>query len=255
MKIFAALFILGVLIVNITALALAEGLGVAQSLSIPGKDIKDGYIISASNTGYSLSQSAYDSGMVGVVTDNPALLVRVKNKESVYPVSSSGTVSVFVTAENNPIKKDDLITSSEKPGIGMKAAETGFVLGTALEDFQPANSEIGKIKVALNPRYVVSAKSAGKISKSLKDAFSLSTIAALERPSDVFKYVFAGGLILVSIVLGVLIFGRSAGLGIEALGRNPRASVKITTGIIINVFITVAIIIGGLGATYFILLS
>lgn len=256
MKIIAALLTIGVLISFITSSVLAQGSGVAQSLPILDKDAKDGHIISASGNGYTLSKTAYDPGIVGVVTDNPAVLVRVKNKDGVYPVSSSGTVQVFVTSANGFIKKDDLITSSKTPGVGMKATETGFILGTALQDFQSTNpQETGKIQVALNMRYAVSAKSAGKIHKSLKDAFSLSTIAALERPSDVFKYVFSGLLILICIGLGVLIFGRSAGLGIEALGRNPRASFKITMGIVINVIITTAIIIGGLGVTYFILLS
>ncbi|MBI2596706.1 hypothetical protein HYW41_00935 [Candidatus Daviesbacteria bacterium] len=243
-----------------TALLIAS-LGVAQSLPILDTNVKDGYIISASQTGYVLSKAPYDPGIVGVVTDNPAMLIRVKNKEGVHPVSSSGIVSVYVSSDGGPIKKDDLITSSKKAGVGMKATETGFVLGTALEDcsstpgVEGVGGSCGKIKVALNMRYAVSAKSAGKIGKSLKDAFSLSTIAALERPSDVFKYVFSGGLVLVSIALGVLIFGRSATLGVEALGRNPRASFKITMGIVMNVAITVAIIIGSLGVTYFILLS
>lgn len=255
MKIIAALLTIGVLISFITSSALAQGLGVAQSLSILDPGIKDGHIISASSNGYVLSKTPYDPGIAGVVTDNPAVVVRLKNKTGVYPVSSSGIVSVYVSLDGGPIKKDDLITSSKKAGVGMKATETGFVLGIALEPFNGAQGEVGKIQVALNMRYAISAKSAGKIHKSLKDAFSLSTIAALERPSDVFKYVFSGLLILICIGLGVLIFGRSAGLGIEALGRNPRASFKITIGIVINVIITTAIIIGGLGVTYFILLS
>jgi len=47
-------------------------------------------------------------------------------------------------------------------------------------------------------------------------------------------------------LLGFVAFGRVAGRGVEALGRNPLAARVIQLGIFLNVFITVAIIAAGI---------
>ncbi len=231
----------------------SSNISVAQYLPVAGDKIEDGDIVSASGKGYALSQVPYDPGMVGVVTENAAIILGGEDQQGYYPVSNSGVVSIKVSNENGEIKKGDLITASTKPGVGMKATNSGFVLGQAQEDF--SGKETGKIQTSVNLRYAISANSNARVFKGLKDVFSLSAIAALEKPTDVIKYVIAAALVLVSIFLAVLTFGRSAALGVEALGRNPRAGHKITLGIVINVLISLGIVGAGVVGTYFILLS
>jgi F0F1-type ATP synthase membrane subunit c/vacuolar-type H+-ATPase subunit K len=69
----------------------------------------------------------------------------------------------------------------------------------------------------------------------------------------VFKYFIAALIVFASFFFGFYIFGRVAGKGVEALGRNPLASKMIEMGIVMNVVITVVIILSGLGLALVIL--
>jgi F0F1-type ATP synthase membrane subunit c/vacuolar-type H+-ATPase subunit K len=60
-------------------------------------------------------------------------------------------------------------------------------------------------------------------------------------------------VVLGSMILGFLSFGRAAAKGVEALGRNPAASRIIHLGIIFNVAIVVAIALAGLAVAFLIL--
>lgn len=241
---------------TLTPIYAQEGaLAVAQSVVIDEGNVQNGSIISGSSSGFILSKTPYDSGIYGVVTTNPAISLTFDNTQNSYPVITTGNGYVLVSTQNGPIQKGDLITSSKLPGVGMKASQTGFVLGSAMEDYVSSDvSKIGKIAISINLRYAVSAKSGEVITKSLSNILSLSTIAALENPLEIFKYALAGFTVLISLIIAVFTFGRNGGLGIEALGRNPRASMNITLGIIINVITSVTMISAGLGAAYFIVI-
>jgi hypothetical protein len=62
-------------------------------------------------------------------------------------------VPVKVTTENGPIKVGDLITISSVPGVGMKSTKAGGIIGKALEDFDGAEGEVGKVMVFVNTSY------------------------------------------------------------------------------------------------------
>jgi len=113
------------------------------------------------------SSSAYDSNLVGVISTEPAVLLggfktfqsQFKNEIQV-PVTLSGRVPVKVSLENGPIEIGDYLTSSNIPGVAMKATEPGRVIGMALENFDgltpdvnPSTSGVGKIMVFVNPHW------------------------------------------------------------------------------------------------------
>lgn len=226
-------------------------LGIASYITIPDKDTSDGNIVSLSEDGYILSDKAYDAKVIGVVSDNPAVSLNFEElTENSYAVLSSGNVKLSVSTINGPISEGDLLTSSEIKGIGMKADKAGYVVGTALESFDEKNPQtIGKINVSLNLHY---ANNTAQLKNSFLDIFQLSTIATYENPLTVFRYFIAGIVVIASIIVGFLSFGRVASQGIEALGRNPLASRTIQLGIIINTIITIAIIIAGISIAYFV---
>jgi hypothetical protein len=227
-------------------------LGIANYFTIQGDSVKDGDIISFTNKGYFPSKTAYDPSVIGVVTANPAVSLSIQGSgKNSYPVSSAGNVEVNVSSSNGNIKKGDLITTSTKSGVGMRADKTGYVIGTAMSGFTSENkNEVGQINVALNLHY---SYSGSKTVSSLKDILNLSLLATYESPSAVFKYVVAGVVIVVASLLGFLSFGRTANTGVEALGRNPLAGKMIQLGILINVIVTVAIIGAGLLIAVFII--
>jgi F0F1-type ATP synthase membrane subunit c/vacuolar-type H+-ATPase subunit K len=229
----------------------AGTLGVAHLFEIKGKNIKDGSIISSSEKGNVLTQVAYDSQVVGVVSRDAAIIINTSNIPNGIPVISSGTVYVLVSTKNGPIKKGDLLTTSTIPGVAVKALKDGYVLGTALEDYNNPNaSKIGEVALNLNLYYF---NTKPTFTGTLSDIFKIALLPTKNSPTPIFKYTVAAMVVLGSFVLAFLSFGRTAAKGVEALGRNPAASKIIHLGIIFNVFIVAIIVMAGLTVAFLIL--
>jgi len=106
------------------------------------------------------SQKPYDALLAGVVSSNPGLVfdngqthlagdnsqLITKDKTVVALV---GRVPLKISMENGPIQVGDPISSSSKPGVGMKATEAGKIVGYALE---PAEKD-GRVLVYVQPGY------------------------------------------------------------------------------------------------------
>ncbi len=218
-------------------------LAIANYKPIADSSAKDGDIVSSSNRNYILSKIAYDPNIVGVITAKAAIVLTEEFAEGAQPVVSSGTTMVNVSTKNGSIVKGDLITTSDTPGVGMKATKSGYVLGTALEGFDsPESATVGQIAVSLNIHFnSLKANTAG----SLQGFFSLSALAATESPTAVFKYLMAGLVIVASIGTGLFMFGKTANRGLEALGRNPMAQKIIEMGMAINIALAIAVVGAG----------
>ncbi len=95
------------------------------------------------------SVSAYDSKVVGIISDNPSIIAGRVDSEHKVVVAMMGVVSVNVTSVNGKIERGDLLTTSNLMGYAMKATENkpGTIIGKALEDF---NGQKGRIKVLVN---------------------------------------------------------------------------------------------------------
>lgn len=229
----------------------AASLSMSSYVPVIDKQVKDGNIIISTSNGYRLSRRGYEQNIIGVVSLNSAIVFSGQSGANSYPVVSSGKTSILVSTINGPIKKGNLITTSTIAGVGMKANKSGYVLGMALDDYQTKKpNQIGTVQVALNIHY---ATLNVNVPNNLLDIFKLSSLATYEQPLTVFRYFIAALIVFASFFFGFFIFGRVAGKGVEALGRNPLAGKMIETGIIMNVFITVAIILSGLGLALVIL--
>lgn len=216
--------------------------GVANNVFVNDKPVLDGDVISSTSKGYVRSRTIYDPSMSGVITNKPGVVFITAGQQETYSMITAGNVWVNVDPKSSPIKKGEFVTSSGTPGKVMKAERSGYVLGTALENFE-RNKHRGKVFISLQVRYVNPALS---VRSNLLDIFKLSTIASYEEPITVFKYVIAAIVVILSFIFGFASFGRIASKGVEALGRNPLAGRMIQFGIIINVSITIAIIASGL---------
>lgn len=225
-------------------------LGVAQVVEVKEKNVKDGSVISSAQdgTGAVLTTTAYDPQVVGIVARDAAILLETDSKG--VPVISTGRVYILVSAKNGIIKKGDLLTSSTIAGVAVKADKDGYVLGTALENADPDPKRIDKIAADLNLHYF---NSKPTFPGSLSDILKLVLLPTKDAPSPIFKYIVAAGVVIASIILGFMSFGRTAAKGVEALGRNPSASKIIHLGIIFNIVIVVVIIAAGLTIGFLIL--
>jgi hypothetical protein len=87
--------------------------------------------------GVKRTNSAYQKTMLGVVSTKPALKIGGTDGNGVagVPVALTGRVPVKVSTVNGPIEVGDYLTSSDIPGVAMKATKFGPVIGQALSSY------------------------------------------------------------------------------------------------------------------------
>lgn len=222
------------------------------SVMIEDEVSNPGDIITLDNGLYSKSTRAYDPKMHGVIVSEPAISYEDRNLDGYSFVSTFGEILVNVSNVNGEIKEGDLITSSEIPGVGIKATESGQVLGTALEDFSPASSEdIGRIFVLVDVKTSFIDQT---MRQNLLDVIKKAFSSPLMTPIEALRYLLAIAVVFASFVIGFSSFGRITATSVEALGRNPLARSSIKKVIIFNFLLTFLIMIGGIVIAYFILI-
>jgi hypothetical protein len=228
-------------------------LGIATLIEIKDKEIRDGSIVSFTKEGYRLSDKAYDPTAYGIVTEFPAVTLEVPDQKvkNQYYVVKSGKAYVQVSTENGAIKPGDLLTTSKRKGIAQKATKEGYVIGTALEDYDTSNlNQTGKILVSLN--FAFHSQST-ELRTNLLENLNLVLNAPFLTPGNALRYVLAVLFVLISFALGMGYFGKVTRSGVEALGRNPLASHAILASVIINASLTLLTMAVGLGLAYLIL--
>lgn len=248
-----------ILVLFFSRLALAQdilsGTGVAISIPVVDNDIKDGDIIAATDEGYKRASSPYQPSIYGVISNVPAVYLENGDDDvkigTTYPIITTGKAFVRVSSINGTIKKNDFITSTETAGVGGKADANGYVLGTALEDYSATNAgDVGKILVYINPHFNATFIAVREnLLQTLKNISASPTLA----PLTTFRYLLAAVVATGSFVLGFIHFGRIVKTGIEALGRNPLASVFIQVSVLMNIALTIGIVLSGLAIAYLIL--
>lgn len=232
------------------AYAQLGSIGIANYLPISDSKIEDGDIIVASNKGYYKSRIPYETGMVGVASLNPAVAIKSSGEKGT-PVISTGTVYTKVTDEGGAIKKGEFITTSSIPGTGMKAEDSGYVLGKAASDMTfSKKGEIRLLLVSLSPQFM---QTETKTSNSIFNIFKLSEIAAYEKPTRILQYIVATIITIVTFGCGFFIFAKAVNTGLEALGRNPLAGRMIQFSLIFNLIMIIVIIVVGTGLAYLVL--
>lgn len=251
-KILAAT-LLGILGLTATAPAWASDLsnGTAIGITVVGEKVQDGDIISTTTEGYKKTSSPYDPQVFGVVSKQPAVYLSDTTSPNDVPVISMGQARVRVSSVNGNIKRGDYITSSSMPGIGQKATDNGYVLGTADADFSNNDpTKIGTILVTLHPHF---AKVSNDLTRNMAQSFQLGFEAAQQTPLGLVRYVVAGTITLLSFFFGFRFFARSSNRGVEAIGRNPLAKQAILLSVFVNSMVTIAIMFFGVAISYLIL--
>lgn len=223
----------------------------AVSVTVADAAAKTGDIVSYIGTQYTLSSKDYDTSMVGVIVEDPAVYFEDRTLTNSKLVTSVGKVLVNVSSKNGDIKEGDFITSSDISGVGVKAQESGQVLGIALEDYVSSGSDnIGQIYVLLDIKTSFIDKT---MSKNLLDMMKNSLTSPFMTPIDALRYLLAIAVIFASFVIGFSSFGKIIGTSVEALGRNPLAGSTIRKVIFFNFIMTFIIMGLGLGIAYLIL--
>lgn len=133
-----------------------------------------------------LARSAYDGGLVGVVSTNPGLVfdrgqtyLAGENTQLITAdktvVAMIGRVPVKFSLENGPIAVGDPLTSSSTPGAAMKATQAGQIIGYAMQSSDAASD--GKLLAWLQLGHYLPPQ----LMAALNDgATSAQTVAALK---------------------------------------------------------------------------
>ncbi len=99
------------------------------------------------------SSSPYQNNVLGIVSNNYGDFTstghNVNSTDNPMPVALNGRVPVKVSSTSAPINAGDYITTSSESGKAMKANDSGFVIGKALESWIP-NSNQNTVMVFIN---------------------------------------------------------------------------------------------------------
>lgn len=241
-----------------TAYAQSAAIDVTSVYTINDDQAKNGDILFYTSKGLVRANAALSNQIFGVLQSAPVLVYRTVDGKG-KPVLRTGTAEVNVSNSNGDIKIGDYVTSSTIPGYGEKAAQSGYVVGIALANFQQESKinvggqqvSVGKVPVALRIEYAEISNTRSFL--RLLDAFNAGIFANIKDPdkaSQFTRLLAAIIIVIISIILSFLIFTRSITKSIEAIGRNPMAKNAIQLSILINAALTVLTILLGLGAAY-----
>jgi hypothetical protein len=221
---------------------------IAINLEMTGTEINAGDIISKSNDGLSCASTSYDQNIIGVVGETPILVFGKPTTTSV-PIVYMGETLMKASNINGEIKKGDFITSSQKPCIGQKATQSGFVVGQALENF---NQENGLIMAKIGVQYV----NIGQTGTTVKNIFFklFEQLTYSGNLPEWLRYFFAILLGGGSFFTGFFWFAKTLQKGLEAVGRNPLAKNGIRLAMILNLIGVAIITLAGLSLALFVIL-
>ncbi len=129
--------------------------GIGQQYESAEADLTSGDVVTVSQNGaVRRSGGSYETGLVGVVTSGTGLLVGEQTSNSVT-VAAAGKVPVRVNTQNGAIQPGDYLTSSDTPGVAMRATGNGPVIGMATTGFSGAGE--GRVTVSVANSTVASA--------------------------------------------------------------------------------------------------
>mgnify|MGYP001568320913 CR=1 FL=1 len=98
------------------------------------------------------SRNPYDSTVIGIVATQPGWLIGEQKQGSIQ-MALAGRVPTRVSLKNGEIKRGDPITTSDIPGVGMKATREGDIIGKAMDELKGDAGTTGTIIVFVNPSH------------------------------------------------------------------------------------------------------
>lgn len=252
-RLFIFLFFLFLYAASYTLYANAQNLPVdlANIYDIKDKDAVDGDIVMYDkDKGIVRADAPFSNKLFGVLQDKPIAVYRIPGNSG-KPVVRSGTAYVNVTSDNGAIKAGDYITSSRKAGKGQKAVDSGYVLGTALQEMSGTEA---KIPVAVRIEYAELTNTKSVL--RLLDYFNIAAFQSTQDPdraSQLVKYLLSGMIVIIALLISFMVFGRSVIKSIDAIGRNPLAKNAIMLSLLINGAFTFVLVIAAIGIAFVIL--
>ncbi|QQS39312.1 hypothetical protein IPM62_01735 [Candidatus Woesebacteria bacterium] len=123
---------------------LAEWYPVIGNEDIPqaGDIVQIGNPINENTFGVTKSNQKYGDKVIGIVSSQAHQIMGedvLEWADYALPVALAGRVPVKIDPASDEIHEGDRLASSDVPGMAMKANQTGYSIGSALEKWDPAN--------------------------------------------------------------------------------------------------------------------
>lgn len=225
--------------------------GTATSLQVINEDVKPGQIVVNKNGEFTLAKEPFDTEIFGVVVESSSLSLVDNVDTKSRLIMQTGEAQILVSNSNGDIKKGDYITSSSVAGIGQKVDKVGYVIGKALEDYNPTDPNTpGLVWSTVEPK---TAYVNNTVKTNLLTAIRSGALSPLLNPVESLRYMLAALIVAATFIIGFSTFGRSSGKSIEAMGRNPLAQGSIRAAMIFNMILSFGVMLIGLALAYLIL--
>ncbi|HET7099390.1 MAG TPA: hypothetical protein VFI61_04110 [Patescibacteria group bacterium] len=148
---------------GIEALVIDTGADLAEIYTTKDANIEPGDVVSIDpslQTGMKKSQTPYDQSVLGIISTRPGMVIGSIDNEGInaMPVALSGRVPVKVSTQNGPIYIGDYLTTSQTPGVAMKATEAGTIIGIAMSPFD--SEGVGQILVFVKNSFSTGSRTA-----------------------------------------------------------------------------------------------
>jgi hypothetical protein len=124
---------------------------------------------------YEKTSSAYQSGVAGVISTNPTIVVGNGVTEHTAAMAMIGRVPLHVSLENGPIHRGDILVSASIPGFAMKYDSANApqnvmigVVGEALDEFTSGSSSTGTIMALIRTGYINTNRNVTQTNTSLQ---------------------------------------------------------------------------------------
>jgi len=239
--------------------------GLSQGFTTKESDIPAGSLVSLeqnSDKAVELANQDRIERLVGVVADNP--LIALSDDSTQIQAVISGTTSALVSDINGSIKAGDKITASPINGVGMKAAQSVEVIGSAQADFdiskaatrriankkgQMQEVHVGLVSMQVNVTYYMAPENTAFLPPFLQQL--INSVAGKD-VSPIRALISMLVLLLGFVSIGVLLYS-SVHSSIISIGRNPLSEKAVNKSLIAVILMSVGLLLVMIIAIYLIL--
>jgi len=226
--------LLGFLLIFVSPLGAQGASSIAQGFQTTDPNVVEGALVSIKsdtpNT-VELSNSDNTEHLVGVVGDRP--LIELSNGGSSIQVVTSGVTPALLSDINGDIKPGDKIAASPIEGVGMKATQSGIVIGTAqaelssvetsertirAKDGKDQTVNIGLVPIQVDTIFYTGTADGSSFVPSAIQDFA-NSVAGHE--VSAVRVLVAAILLLMLLVSVVVLLYSSVKSSIISIGRNP----------------------------------
>lgn len=261
-------FVVGGMLIIVIVLGMS--VLVSADSATPAGAISQSYLTSSTNIGQgvivSLASASSDqvvpattsnvSELVGVAAEKPLLQLSNTSKSSVQIVTG-GTTNVLVSDANGPVAVGDKITVSPISGIGMKAAGSAYIVGTAQKALATTKTvkeqietktgqfttvDVGQLPVAINVVYYAVGSSSGSLSSFVPSYFQNLANSLAGKSVSPLRVLLAMFALVVGFLTVALMLNTGIRSSLISLGRNPLAKSALRRGLIDTVVAAMGVV-------------